>query len=126
MLTEQVCAFLDQNPGIKAVIICGVETHICVQATCLKLLHLGYEVHVVVDAVSGRTRGDHAIALDRMRASGAFITTVESALFALLADDRNPQFLPVFQLLRPVRIVSLICTKISCLSFQQNEISGVD
>ena len=44
----------------------------------------GFDVHIVADGVSSRTQADRMIAIERMRSSGAFITTHEAILFELL------------------------------------------
>lgn len=67
--------------GIHRVLVCGIETHVCVQQTVLDLLSAGFQVNVAVDAVSSRFAIDHEVALRRMEASGALLTTTEAALF---------------------------------------------
>ncbi len=67
--------------GIHRVLVCGIETHVCVQQTVLDLLAAGFQVLIAVDAVSTRFAIDHEIALRRMEASGALLTTTEAAMF---------------------------------------------
>jgi nicotinamidase-related amidase len=67
--------------GIERVLLCGIETHVCVQQTALDLLSAGYRVYVAADAVGSRAMVDYEIALRRMESSGAVITTTEAALF---------------------------------------------
>ncbi len=67
--------------GIQRVLVCGIETHVCVQQTVLDLLAAGYQVIVAVDAVTSRYPADYEVALRRMEASGAVLTTTESAFF---------------------------------------------
>ncbi|KAF1740043.1 hypothetical protein MXB_3209 [Myxobolus squamalis] len=76
----------------KAIVLFGIETHICIQQTALDLLKSGYDVHVIADAVSSRTSTDRLFALKRMKQCGAFITTHESLLFMLLKDAKNQDF----------------------------------
>lgn len=64
----------------------------CVQQTALDFLEQDYDVHIVADATSSRTMTDRLIALERMRQSGAFITTSESILFMLLKDAKHEKF----------------------------------
>lgn len=68
----------------RQVIVCGVETHVCVQQTVLDLLRKQMAVWVCGDAVSSRRPMDRDIALERMRQAGAVVTTVESVLFEML------------------------------------------
>jgi nicotinamidase-related amidase len=70
-----------QAAGVERVLLCGIETHVCVQQTAFDLLAAGYRVYVPADAVGTRGAIDHEVALRRMESSGATITTTEAALF---------------------------------------------
>ena len=63
------------------VLICGIETHVCVQQTVFDLIADGYQVYLAVDALASRHEVDRDIALRRMESGGATLTTVEGALF---------------------------------------------
>jgi nicotinamidase-related amidase len=81
-------------------ILCGMETHVCVQQTTIDLMNAGYFVYVCADAVCSRRDLDRDVALARMRDCGAVITTVESAVFELLREAGTPAFkacLPLFK-----------------------------
>lgn len=84
----------------KSLIICGVEAHICVLKTALDAINDGYEVHIVADAVGSRTAANKQLALDRMRQSGAFITSVEMALFMLLHQAGTDEFKAISKLIK--------------------------
>ena len=99
MLSEPVTEQLKLT-NKKSLIICGVEAHICVLKTALDALKNGYEVHVVADAVSSRTPENKQIAIDRMRQSGAFITSVESILFMLLDKAGTDEFKAISKLIK--------------------------
>ena len=71
----------------------------CVQQTALDFLEEDYDVHVIADATSSRTMTDRLIALERMRQSGAFITTHESILFMLLKDAKHQKFKDIQKLI---------------------------
>ncbi len=90
--------WLDQ--GRHRVLVTGIETHVCVQQTVLDLLALGLRVYLAVDAVGARFSLDHDIALRRMEASGAVLTTTESALFEWCQVEGTPQFKQISQLIR--------------------------
>eukprot|EP00128_Syssomonas_multiformis_P009908 Colp12_sorted_trinity150504_noHs@7836 len=85
----------------ESIVLFGIEAHVCVQQTALELLEHGYDVHLVADAVSSRTQTDRLLAIERMRQSGAFVTSTESVLFALLGDAKSPHFKAVSSLVRP-------------------------
>jgi nicotinamidase-related amidase len=97
MLTDDVVAQLSQW-NKKSYILVGIETHVCVQQTCLDLLQRGEEVHIVVDGVSSQQPLDRQVALQRMQAAGAYLTTAQSAAFMLLQSADHPNFKAVSKL----------------------------
>ena len=62
-------------------LICGIETHVCVYQTTKDLLDLGYNVELIADAVSSRTRLNKDIGIEKMVSLGAQLTNVEMLLF---------------------------------------------
>ncbi len=77
-------------------ILCGIETHVCVLQTALDALAAGFSrVIVPADAVAARHEADHAAALLLMDREGGWITTAESLVFMLLGDARHPAFKPL-------------------------------
>lgn len=72
-----------QAARIERALLCGIETHVCVQQTALDLLAAGYRVYIAADAVGARGAIDHEVALRRLESCGATITTTEAALFEL-------------------------------------------
>jgi len=70
--------------GRTTFVLFGIEAHVCVQQTCLDLLELGKDVHLIVDAISSQQKYDRDIAIDRMANSGAFVTTAQSLAFMLM------------------------------------------
>lgn len=70
--------------GRRQLVICGMETHICVAQTALAALDEGYDVHVVEDACSSRDPRDHEVASARMRAAGVVVTSAESVAYELI------------------------------------------
>jgi nicotinamidase-related amidase len=67
----------------QQVLVCGIEAHVCVQQTVLDLLSRDYMVFVLSDAIGSRGKVAYKTAITRMTQAGAFVTTVESALFEL-------------------------------------------
>ncbi len=86
--------------GIRKVLVCGIEAHVCVQQTVLDLLADGWRVYVAVDAVGSRLEIDYQTALRRMDSSGATLTTVEAALFEWCQAAGTPQFKQISRLVR--------------------------
>jgi nicotinamidase-related amidase len=84
---------LKRLPGQRTtVLLCGMETHICVMQTALGALREGYLVHVASDAVSSRTELNWRIGLDRMRAAGAILSSTEMMIYELLRSSGAPAF----------------------------------
>ncbi len=54
MITPDVASILSAKPQINHVILCGIEAHVCVQQTTLDLLAMGYNVHLICDAISSQ------------------------------------------------------------------------
>ena len=86
--------------GRGQVLLCGIETHICVYQTAVDLLETGKQVHLIADAVSSRTKENKRIGIDRVSAEGAKIASVEMALFELLKTAEHPKFKQVAQLIK--------------------------
>ena len=86
--------FLEElkNKKITNLIVCGIETHICIQQTVLDCLQTGFEVILISDAMGSRNRVDHEIALQRMTKSGAILTTTESIIFELCKTADRKEF----------------------------------
>jgi len=78
-------------PG-HAVVVAGVEAHVCVLQTVLGLIAAGRPVFVVADAVGSRTPENRALALARMARHGAEIVSTEMVLFEWLGDAGHPAF----------------------------------
>ena len=80
------------SEGTDTLVICGIETHICVAQTALDLLQQGYRVCIAADAVGSRRKHDHQIALRRLEGSGAMISTTEAILFEWCDTAKHPAF----------------------------------
>ncbi|MFS0574006.1 hydrolase [Sporosarcina sp. 179-K 3D1 HS] len=78
--------------GRHQLLIAGIEAHICTYQTAMGLKEAGYEVQVVADAVSSRTRANKEIALEKMQSKGILLTSVEMALFELMQVAEGEQF----------------------------------
>ncbi|KAK6008553.1 hypothetical protein QM012_000456 [Aureobasidium pullulans] len=76
----------------REVVIVGIESHICVTQTTLDLLREGHRVYVIADAVSSCNKEEVPIALARLRAAGAIVTTSESWLYECMGDASIPEF----------------------------------
>jgi nicotinamidase-related amidase len=105
--------------GKEQVLLCGIETHVCIYQTAMDLVAWasrpwnqdhgqdaratgkgGLDVTVVGDAVSSRTDRNRHIALARLAAEGAHISSTEMALFELLKTAKHPLFKEIARLIK--------------------------
>ena len=89
-----------QRSGRTQMLLCGIESHVCVNQTADDLLSQGHQVHVAQDAVSSRTPENRLLGLQKMERSGAIVTSVETALFELLRAAGTPEFREVQRLIK--------------------------
>src|SRR5271163_310953 len=91
--SDVFCTLLKRLPGNRnTLLLCGMESHICVMQTALAALREGYLVHVASDAVSSRTEWNWKIGLERMRVSGAVISSTEMMIYELMRSSSSPAF----------------------------------
>jgi nicotinamidase-related amidase len=91
--SEVFCGALKRLPGQRnTLLLCGMESHICVMQTALGALREGYLVHVASDAVGSRTEWNWKIGLERMRAAGAVISSTEMMIYELMRASSSAAF----------------------------------
>ncbi|MFW5450686.1 MAG: isochorismatase family protein [Methylophagaceae bacterium] len=76
----------------KQIILVGMECHICILQTAIDLMARDFQVYIVSDGVSSRTKDNYNNGLQRMRDAGVIITNLESVIFEWLGDAKHPQF----------------------------------
>ena len=81
----------------------GTETQVCILQTFMDLKVKGYEVHLLVDAISSIRSWERKIAFRRMEKEGAIINTFESAVFDLLKDSKDEKFKPILAILKETK-----------------------
>jgi len=85
--------------GRRAIILAGVEAHICVAQTALGALP-DHNVHVVSDATSSRSRDNWKVALKRMLQAGVVVTSTEMVIYELLQRAGTDEFRAVLPLVK--------------------------
>ena len=102
---EKVCFSASDADGFDLggrdqALVCGIESHVCVNQTAHALLDGEVEVHVARDAVTSRTEENRELGLHKMEGSGAVLTSVETALFELLGAAGSDEFKEVQRLVK--------------------------
>lgn len=82
------------------VIICGIESHVCVLQTAVDLKEAGYRPVVVFDCVSSRKESDKQLALERYRQEGIMVTSSEAILFELTRTAKSPHFKAISKIVK--------------------------
>jgi nicotinamidase-related amidase len=85
---------------VEQVILCGVETHVCVNQTAHDLLDQGLNVHLLTDCVGSRFDHDKRSGLKKMRSNGVITSSIEMALFELMRDAKHPKFKEIQNLIK--------------------------
>ena len=99
--SDVFCSALKRLPGNRnTVVLCGMESHICVAQTALAALREGYLVHVASDAVSSRSEWNWKIGLGRMRAAGCVVSSTEMIIYESLRSSGTSAFKCMLQYLK--------------------------
>lgn len=88
-----------EKVGRNTAIVTGIESHICITQTVLHLLP-DYNVHVIRDAVSSRTRDNWETAINRMGEAGAVISSTEMVMYELLVRAGTDEFRQTLKLVK--------------------------
>lgn len=86
----------------KNVIICGIESHVCVLQTAIDLKEKGYNPVVVADCISSRKTESLELAKERLRFENIMMTSAESILFELTRSSGTPEFKDISNLVKQV------------------------
>ena len=84
----------------RAVVLVGMETHVCVFQTARSLVKRGYATHVVADAVTSRTKKNRVLGLSLCEKAGAIVTPTETVVFDLLERAGTDAFKTISKLLK--------------------------
>ncbi len=83
---------LRRPPAAEHLLLCGLETPVCIYQTAVAALAEGGRVTVLSDAIGARRSADAAACLDTLRHAGAHILPTETVFYALLQDVQHPFF----------------------------------
>lgn len=89
-----------RDKKLDQIVVCGIESHVCVMQTVLDLLANGFQVNVPIDAISSRKEIDYNAAVIRFSNEGAIVTSTESVLFELLEECRSDEFKLISKLVK--------------------------
>lgn len=96
----EFCSRVARLSGRNTLLLCGMETHICVLQTAMGALNQGHIVHVAADAVSSRAELNWKLGLEQMRDAGAVISSTEMMIYELLGKSGSPEFKEMLKYLK--------------------------
>jgi hypothetical protein len=96
---EKIAARL-RTGGAKHLLLCGLETPVCVYQTAVAALATKLQVTVLSDAVGARRGDDAAVCLETLARAGAHVLPAETVFYALLHDVKHPFFKAYTQLVK--------------------------
>ncbi|MEQ1821621.1 MAG: isochorismatase family protein [Fimbriimonadaceae bacterium] len=86
--------------GKTQIVLCGIETMICVNQTAQQLWELGHEVMIAADAVGGRSIQMHELGLSRLSLAGCEFAHSEAIVYEWMKTAEHPQFREVLKLVK--------------------------
>lgn len=89
-----------QRHAAEHLLLCGIETSVCIYQTAIAALAEGLEVTILSDAVGARRADDARTCLDALARSGAHVLPAETVFYALLHDVSHPFFKAYTQLVK--------------------------
>lgn len=84
----------------RAVVVVGMEAHVCVFQTARELVKRGYATYVVADAVASRREENRVLGLALAERAGAVVVPTETVVFDLLERAGTDAFKAVSKLVR--------------------------
>lgn len=85
---------------IEHLILCGIETPICIYQTALGAIDANLQVTVLSDAIGARRPADAEICLGGLVRAGIHVLPSETVFYALLHDAGHPFFKGFTQLVK--------------------------
>jgi nicotinamidase-related amidase len=89
-----------RSGGLMQIVVCGIETHICVNQTTHDLLDRGFDVHLLTDCIASRAKRDRRAGLKKMFMSGAVSSSLEMCLFEIMRDAKHDHFKEIQRLVK--------------------------
>lgn len=98
-VVPEVCDWVRHN-SLDQMVVCGIESHVCLGQTVMDLLAAGLDCFIPVDAVGSRRDLDHQMALRRLSDEGASLSSTEAVLFEWCRTSTHENFKAISGLVR--------------------------
>jgi nicotinamidase-related amidase len=77
---------------VQHILLCGIETPVCIYQTAISALAEGLQITVLSDAVGARRDCDAETCLDALKRGGVHVLPAETVFYSLLHDVSHPFF----------------------------------
>ena len=77
---------------VEHILLCGIETPVCIYQTAISALAEGVQITVLSDAVGARREDDASTCLDALKRAGVNVLPAETVFYSLLHDVSHPFF----------------------------------
>ena len=88
---KKIAAYLRAS-GVKNLLICGIETPVCVYQTASDAIEAGYKVTVLSDCIGARRTSDGATVLAHLAQAGCAVLPAETVFYTRVHEVRHPFF----------------------------------
>jgi nicotinamidase-related amidase len=85
---------------IEHILLCGIETSVCVYQTALDALSDNLQVTILTDCIGARRNPDALVCLDALSRAGAHLLPSETVFYAMLQGVQHPFFKKFTQLVK--------------------------
>ena len=89
-----------KGDNIENILVCGIESHICVLQSSIDLIRRGFNIYIIADSIQSRGNYDHEMSIERLRDSGAIISTTETTIFELCKSSKNKDFKSISNIIK--------------------------
>lgn len=89
-----------RESGVAQVIICGLETHICILQTAIELQAMGFESFIAADAVNARSATSAELGLRRAALEGVALVNSDMIVFEWLERAGTDRFRSILPLMK--------------------------
>lgn len=97
---EGIYDALLRQRDVRHIVLCGIETPVCVYQTAIAALAEGLQVTILSDAVGARRPDDARVCLEALTRAGAHVLPAETVFYALLREVSHPFFRAYTQLVK--------------------------
>lgn len=97
-----IAGFVNQlrSKMLDQLILCGIESHVCIWQSAMDLISSGFQVTVAGDCISSRKQEDLDHAVHQMRQEKIAVCSTEMILFELLETSDNDAFKEILTLIK--------------------------